>query len=757
MAVATSVAAQPPLAKNIQRPSIAQPSDMHPAPARPSLRPTAISRQALAAQYRVFAGFDWEMADRFGLDANGNRLPDLPNTIQYVYNLPAGASVANATTPLFDVTFDASSSLVLPPRTPPPSTSISVRYRWTIQAADGSAPVDTISASPILKTHLAEGLYSVGMWVIAAKSVAPTGLPLNVIAQDSSLRVIRVEDIVIASIGDSFSSGEGNPERFRGQSTNRDAIWADDGSRGSNSLQAARNRRAHRSTLAWPAQAALAIEKADKHSSVTFISVATTGATIDQGLLAPSEGATLEPRPVGGLPAQLAELDSLIGTRQIDVLTISAGINDAGFAKILHAFLIANEGVGFARSAGATAAFASLPAWKQQSAVVTAALNGNWSSVLTEPCPTCIGIDNIRGAYRRLATELQSRFHNRLLNVFVAGYPDPTGHRLSSGLKWCPNILGDMITKSRGVTGQVAGAVAPDLEIGLREEDALVGSILAPLNAVLDSVINEQGWQIVSTQAEFADGHGYCAAWPNLTAGAYSFALGNPWPNSVPPSDNSTTWFRLAGQSAVMQGPLGSQVCDHTTGIFCVTKLAETTGSMHPNELGHQAVRNQLLRLVVLPVDIEGIGLHDADDQMTEAPLYISDIRAGVYPRSDVDVVRIEPDRLPRPAANRDPRLNNLGLSITIVPHSAFSPRIRLYDANGILLAEKVVTGNSGRIEQSIASAPSNSVFYVAVSAGDNDSYDLRTGTGDRGGMIGAYLLSVSKVMMPPTVPGIRP
>src|SRR5437867_9043618 len=38
----------------------------------------------------IFPGVDWEMKPRFGNDANNNGIPDLPNTFEYVHNLPAG-------------------------------------------------------------------------------------------------------------------------------------------------------------------------------------------------------------------------------------------------------------------------------------------------------------------------------------------------------------------------------------------------------------------------------------------------------------------------------------------------------------------------------------------------------------------------------------------------------------------------------------------------------------------------------------------
>jgi hypothetical protein len=88
---------------------------------------------------------------------------------------------------------------------------------------------------------------------------------------------------------------------------------------------------------AGPAQAALALERMDPHSSVTFISLACSGATLDVGVYgdyggvegpAPGEPATL--------PPQLDALRALVGTRRVDALLISGGVNNIHFADIIQ-------------------------------------------------------------------------------------------------------------------------------------------------------------------------------------------------------------------------------------------------------------------------------------------------------------------------------------------------------------------------------------------------------------------------------------
>jgi lysophospholipase L1-like esterase len=57
----------------------------------------------------------------------------------------------------------------------------------------------------------------------------------------------------------------------------------------------------------------------------------------------------------------------------------------------------------------------------------------------------------------------------------------------------------------------------------------------------------------------------------------------------IVPTDPSVRWFRRADESAVIQGASGN--------AFRPTDLA-TTGTLHPNELGHQIIRNELLAVL---------------------------------------------------------------------------------------------------------------------------------------------------------------
>ncbi len=135
---------------------------------------------------------------------------------------------------------------------------------------------------------------------------------------------VVVKDILIVSIGDSYASGEGNPV-VPGYFGFESAQWA----YSPDPAMELENANAHRSTVAAPAQFALALQKSNPHEAVTFVSVANSGATIAQGLLGPMPSIG---DPSYTLPAEIDEVKQIIGSHPINVLTVSIGADDIGFS-----------------------------------------------------------------------------------------------------------------------------------------------------------------------------------------------------------------------------------------------------------------------------------------------------------------------------------------------------------------------------------------------------------------------------------------
>lgn len=143
--------------------------------------------------------------------------------------------------------------------------------------------------------------------------------------RDRASVVADVRNILVLSLGDSYASGEGNPRNVRSWLRRGGAItpyWDDDP--------------CNRSARAAPALAALALEEQSRRTSVTFVHLACSGATIDSGLLAPQ-------RSAGQQSSQVEQAGSLLGNRAVDLVLLSIGGNDVGFTSILQACALAND------------------------------------------------------------------------------------------------------------------------------------------------------------------------------------------------------------------------------------------------------------------------------------------------------------------------------------------------------------------------------------------------------------------------------
>jgi hypothetical protein len=239
---------------------------------------------------------DWSMPDRYG-DANGDGFGD------QVYP-PDGQEKIDPGGWRVDLTVSGA------------SCGGSTQRAWWIEGARVVAGDPRLLAGSGGGCSLSYEFPAEGVYEVAFEERDQQGNLLGMVK-----RAITVQDFLIVSIGDSVASGEGNPEVPGSLS----ASWEN------GSAAAAQ---CHRSRWAGPAQAALALEQADPHSSVTFVHLACSGATILNGLLGPElpgQGpVTVEQ------PAQLDQLKQLIGDRQIDALFVSIGANDVHFSQIVQ-------------------------------------------------------------------------------------------------------------------------------------------------------------------------------------------------------------------------------------------------------------------------------------------------------------------------------------------------------------------------------------------------------------------------------------
>jgi lysophospholipase L1-like esterase len=239
-------------------------------------------------------------------------------------------------------------------------------------------------------------------------------------------------DQLIVSIGDSVASGEGNPD-VRGR-LGRPPKW----------LLAV----CHRSLLSGHAQAALAIERDDLDTDVSFVPLGCSGATVHKGLL----GEYL------GQPKQVDQVNALAERRQIDALLVSVGANDAYFAPLVKRCLFARDCPDRPFEGRTT----------MRAAIEEA-------------------LDDLARSYDELDVVLSHQIDRD--RVVIVEYFDPTR---GDGGRFCQlDFLG--------------GRITPDEARWMHEE------VVRPLNEVVHAAAERHGWRVVEGVDEAFEGHGVCA------------------------------------------------------------------------------------------------------------------------------------------------------------------------------------------------------------------------------------------------------
>jgi hypothetical protein len=209
---------------------------------------------------------------------------------------------------------------------------------------------------------------------------------------------VKVRDILVAGIGDSFASGDGNPDRAVRFSRKRSADYSTTGlysgldgyparvgpwrEFGDTAFQKENARwldqACHRSLYSEQLRTALQLAIEDPHRAVTFVGVSCAGAEITDGLFLRYKGNEWVPNPprfsqisavaqaqCGNSPTgavdlpeayhingQVPELKDLVlrkcpsdEARKIDLVLVSIGGNDIGFSRLLANAVLSNESI----------------------------------------------------------------------------------------------------------------------------------------------------------------------------------------------------------------------------------------------------------------------------------------------------------------------------------------------------------------------------------------------------------------------------
>ena len=201
---------------------------------------------------------------------------------------------------------------------------------------------------------------------------------------------IMVRDILIAGLGDSIASGEGNPDRAVALSDEgfcfrsylggapgefyRPSRAGFKGGRACDSYESLQtwqrqsalwfNSACHRSLYSYQTRAALALAARYPHVAVTYLPLACSGATIADGLFGAQRARECPPAKSAGtcqgsVSAQLTELREAMAaaqrrqpSRRLDLILLSIGANDINFSGLVADVIVesATERVLFKRT-----------------------------------------------------------------------------------------------------------------------------------------------------------------------------------------------------------------------------------------------------------------------------------------------------------------------------------------------------------------------------------------------------------------------
>lgn len=435
---------------------------------------------------------------------------------------------------------------------------------------------------------------------------------------------IKVRDVLIAGVGDSFASGEGNPdvpvrfspERTQGYGVVKDKFdltgyptrigsWKRIGDKSFNKQNAHWNDTAcHRSLYSHQLRSALQLSLEDPHRAVTYLGFSCSGAAVTWGLFLRYKGNEWVPNPpnlsqisalaeaqcgshtasnvdmpeayhIGGVIKELQgglvlrKCDRKYA-RKIDLLLVSVGGNDIGFARLVANAVLSDQSL-----------------LKKL---------GGWFGQLHEKEQT----DSLLSAVDERLKALNRAVHGNLHmswdqsdRVILTAYPPLA--LLGDKLKICPS-----------------GNAGMDVlqAFSLSEERALTSTLLATrLNDIMLKSANLHGWSFADAHRQSFVGRGICAG---IADGRYAGAedlrmprkTDEAWvpfnPADYNPYETRRRWFRTPNDAYLTAhfhatGTILRQALSFNRLSWFQVLLASTySGAFHPNAEGQAAIADSV-------------------------------------------------------------------------------------------------------------------------------------------------------------------
>jgi hypothetical protein len=358
---------------------------------------------------------------------------------------------------------------------------------------------------------------------------------------------VEVVDRLVVGLGDSYASGEGNPDRpAQFTQGNRDPDILPNFLRRRNRFRVTRaprqdgggayevrwlDGRCHRSMYSYQFQTALQLALAYPKEAVTYVSYSCSGAETDHIIDRPQR-----PREgVRRVRPQLEALREALATgpgrqRKVDFLLLSTGGNDIGFADFVTYIVTA----GWTRSVAARGVEDAIPAAARE---------------IEEKL--LLGEGNKEGNYLRLKKELLNEARGINIRDCQPGNKPCTRVLLTP----YPNILNDQ-------NAEPCKADRQEFDIPFGADEARWGRIAQVRTGVFEPLYRLQtervesalGWTVVKGHLNHYLTHGFCAKkaeTPGRTGEKFEMPLleGDEW-TSFPPRDyrayeTRARWIRL--------------------------------------------------------------------------------------------------------------------------------------------------------------------------------------------------------------------
>ena len=440
---------------------------------------------------------------------------------------------------------------------------------------------------------------------------------------------VRVRDVMIVGMGDSFGSGEGNPDVPVRFSRERSADYGKPDPKRAPTAQLvgfparvgkwqligdkeflAQNPRwidqaCHRSLYSHQTRAALQLSLENPHRAVTYVGVACSGAEIVHGLFLRYKGNEWVPNPpeysqisavaeaqCGTREAPMQDLpeayhmngkiEALQGglvlrkcaadhARKIDLVMLSVGGNDVGFARLVANAVLADD--------------------------TNLRRLGGWMGQVHGEAQANEALDLLDERYKALNRAFHNILHvpwNENDRVLMIAYPAMA--LLEDGRSVCPDSNAGMEVVQ---------------EFRLSTEKARESQRAADkLHRVMRTSAREHGWTFVERHRDQFLGRGICAGWSeNALSSVDDLRLprkvGNTWepynPADFQPYAHRQRWFRTPND-AFMTGNfhVATNLAQRALKLqsiqwFQLLLAATYSGAFHPTAEGHAAMADAVI------------------------------------------------------------------------------------------------------------------------------------------------------------------